>query len=290
MRLDYRVLWIEDNDGWFEQTKDIIQLHVEGMGFNFFVTREKSSHGLDELDLSEFDLMCVDLKLEGLDNGNKVIDKLRHGEHYTEIVFYSAGGRRALEQSLSGHQVDGVFLAERSEFEEKTMGVIRSTIKKVLDVNNMRGIVMAETSDFDARMVALLKKIHSDLTPEAAASFVNEIRERIRESLGSKQEKLEQNTSIEVVDQTIFESYLKWRSLKSAVRSHPLDDEIKTMLNNYWEDVVIHRNRLAHVTETSDGKLMANGFEYDDEKFKDIRKSILRHRENFRKIRDSLER
>ena len=297
MRLEYKVLWIEDSDSWYNQEVEIIKHCVEDLGFIFLPDRKSTSEDLDDVDLGQYDLMLVDFNLGPGDYGNRAIEKIRNGERFTEIVFYSQSGIQKLQESLSTH-LDGIYLSDRNDgFEDKVMGVIRSTVRKVLDINNMRGIVMAETSDFDLAMREMIRRHYEKLeSDDQKASLVNDICRRINKSLkgkGNKTKQYYEQKNIRVIDDLIFESSLKWRTLKKILEARDgVPNEIKEAFEAYWEEVADHRNHLAHVSEQQDGKggtmLVGNGREYDDGTFLAIRKNIIRHRCNMERIREAL--
>lgn len=76
------------------------------------------------------------------DEGETINRKIREEKVYSEIVFYSSQ-YEALQAKLNEHFVEGIFTSSREELADKVESIINVTIKKVQDVNNLRGLIMA---------------------------------------------------------------------------------------------------------------------------------------------------
>src|SRR5690606_16517008 len=73
---------------------------------------------------------------------------LRDKDIYTDIIFYSSDKSLILE-SISQHQFEGVYHSDRKEIEDKFVKVFKTTIKKIEEINSMRGLIVGETSELD---------------------------------------------------------------------------------------------------------------------------------------------
>ena len=161
MRLSYNILWFEDNEVSYNGKKEMVRGIVEDeLGFKFpDPRREIDSQNLEQIDYSTIDLIIVDLNLANNDKGTTIVDFIRNSEQvYTEVIFYSSYGEDAVREALKTFRIDGAYCADRrdEDFEDKVRQVIKTTVKKVQDLNNMRGLIMAETSDIDHTMLEII--------------------------------------------------------------------------------------------------------------------------------------
>jgi len=162
MRIDYNILWFEDIKESFNTKKTFVKDIVEELGFNLPEPRnEINGENIGEINFPEFDLIIVDLNLSKKEKGPELMEKIRQMDVYTEVVFYSSDGEDAVRAALRDHQIDGAYCAGRAndDFEDKVRKVIKTTVKKVQDINNMRGLIMAETSDIDNTMLSIIQNV-----------------------------------------------------------------------------------------------------------------------------------
>lgn len=159
MRLKYKILWFENTDSAYETLRTYVEEYLEDNGFIVEIFRySNDDDGIETiLAKADFDLILMDYGLDGV-NGDEVIEKIRNQELFTEVVFYSASPTREIRESIAAKEVDGVYCTSRqiSEFEDKVIKVINNTIKKVQDINNMRGLVIAEVIDLEIRIKEML--------------------------------------------------------------------------------------------------------------------------------------
>lgn len=173
MNLNYRVLWVDDDESFIEsqsQTLEKLTLHIENEGFDIEFVFKASP---EDLDLSvigdEFDLIVIDYNLtEHGENGDDVIKAVRENNFLTEVIFYSGNSSGILRKIAADKQLDGVFFSTKDAdaLFAKVVSVFELTIRKVVDINNMRGIVMAAIADIDHQLSDLLQSLHDGLNDE----------------------------------------------------------------------------------------------------------------------------
>ncbi|HIP33691.1 MAG TPA: hypothetical protein EYG89_02930, partial [Bacteroidia bacterium] len=167
MKLEYKVLWIEDTPKSIRRDKRLIKSYVEDLGFDFEVNEITNfidfEQNIGYKNTAEYDLLLVDLDLgnqETKDEGESIIRKIRDEKVYTEIVFYSSQYEE-LQKKLSEHFVEGIFTSSREELKDKVEQIIDVTIKKTQDVNNLRGLIMAEVAELDRIKERIIKGYNS---------------------------------------------------------------------------------------------------------------------------------
>jgi DNA-binding NarL/FixJ family response regulator len=293
MKLEYRILWFEDIRSSFDAKKEGVREIVEDLGFTFPEPRnEVNGDNLDTIDLDDFDLIIVDLKLDKI-NGARIIERIRNYQIYTEVIFYSSAGEQAVRDELKQHNIDGVYCADRkdADFRDKVEKVIKTTIRKVQEVSSMRGLIMSAVSDLDYIMVGIVDGFfQSDaFTPEEKANVATKVFQEVGGAVNEKKDKFDKYEKNGRIDQVIKDNVM----FDSSKKAHALQfiiDEIKhgsiehlksdVFLGEYLNQVIKVRNNFAHVIEVvEDGvrKLKSKSSEevFTDERCIEIRKSIL---------------
>jgi CheY-like chemotaxis protein len=156
MQLEYRILWFEDQPRNVEPFANTIRDGLTDLGFVPQIDIRPVIAGgpepLKNLPLArDVDLLLVDWHLGGGYDGASLSKKLRQLFRYTDVVFYSSDVRGELRKLIFEQDIDGVHCCTRTHLSEQTLGIIKTQMRKVLDLNHMRGIVMATTSDLDQR-------------------------------------------------------------------------------------------------------------------------------------------
>lgn len=172
MKLKYNILWIEDNADLVEDLiGPQVKIFLNNLGFDAIIDHRLNGEQLD-LILKErkYDLILTDLNLGGgFDTGEEVIKHIRDGMILTEVLLYSENVDTLSRIIEGGEQSDTKGtkkkkLIERVSFsigldylERKMEEIISLTIRKVQDVNNLRGLVIAETIDLENTIRGILK-------------------------------------------------------------------------------------------------------------------------------------
>jgi len=260
MRIDYNILWFEDEKGSFDAKKESVKEIVEDFAFNFPEPRnEVNGNNLETINLSFYDLIIVDLRLEK-ENGAKLIEKIRAHEVFTEIIFYSSEGEKAVRDEVRKHDIDGVYCAGRSDddFRDKVEKVIKTTIKKVQEINNVRGLVMAETSILDSKVENILSAyflVDNEETIKIKESILGRIEDSLLGNFNKNDGyekgkfltlKLRGKLPREIVKSRIFDASKKARTIGELVELKKLGEDFPDFFINYEKDVIAIRNKLAH--------------------------------------------
>ena len=295
MKLKYRILWIENDDDWVESIEDQIQDYLDDLGFTY----EKTLIGKEEvgIDYNLFDLILMDLNLADQPNGAELISKIRDLGAYTDVVFYSASGINELRAKGREKELEGVYFSGRtpdSSFISKVKAVIDSTIKKIQDLNNVRGLVMAEVSELDERMLSIIDSYFiAKATDEKTSAFKKHLVEDVEKSIKRKLKKSElcdkkckhrwNDLPIEdIMKDFEFDASRKAHAVNLVIGMEGIPYESKygqSFIDDYQKDMLSMRNKLAHCVSCSvDGKecLMTKegSVIFDDKTFNEMRKQI----------------
>jgi len=295
VKLEYRILWFEDNESWFNTHEQLVSDYLEERGFVLNAVRyDNDNNGIEQI-LAEcdYDLILMDYNLTGT-NGDIIIERIREQQLYTEIIFYSQNGAQAIREVIKERGVDGVYCSGRQilDFEEKVTKVIETTIKKVQDLNNMRGLVMAEVSELDDIMLQIISNFLNSVTGQDKENFNQAILRVMERSIKDNEKKLEryigENDIEGLINSRLFDSEKKRNIVSKIIK---IINE-RNMMEDYKEEVLIIRNVLAHVKEEIiDGKRALRSklpghedFIFDDRVCIKIRKDLKKHSDVLKQI------
>lgn len=279
MKLDFRLLVVDDHPDNIESAINILRDSLETRGFTLIrqTAVDFSEQGLQKLTQAkgaDFDLVVIDYNLGQPDtDGAKVADRLRRDLQYTDMVFYSSIPEANLHDELAKKSVSGVFITRRLDLDNALTGIANTVIRKVVDLNHMRGIVMAEVAEMDVRMQDTLAGAFRCISNPCIDKAISRTGERLREFLSETIDTLDQyvsngNFHDAVEDSRLFSSMQKYRALKRIAECLPEHfREAKDILRNYGNDIIQKRNMLAHVKETNteDGSIVLHSINNNHE-------------------------
>ena len=302
MKLDYYVLWIEDDDSWYETTSALFSDNIDEAGFHPILERKKS---IDEVigefaqnGLKKYDILLIDFNLKNSENGDAIIDFLRKEEIYTDIIFYSSDKHLIIE-AVKEHLFEGVYHSDRKDIEDKFIKVFKTTIKKIEEINSMRGLIVGETSDLDSIIEECLQKL---LFNEFHTEF--DIDKFIKNKILAKQDE-----KLKFLNRTYEENGLqellihcdairKWELLRRLIRAnknkHQYLEEFYNINTTYQDEVIEIRNKFAHATVIANengvqmlkSQIGQDHFEFDEDQFLVIRTNLLKHRKSLIKLKE----
>lgn len=263
MKLEYKILWIDNDDRIYEDHQEAIEGYLDDFGFSAVITKVANYDAFTSLAiiLKDFDLFLLDYRLDGPRNGNEIIREIRDTHSiYTDVVFYSTV-KDDLRNRIYEDNLNGVYFTGRAyeEFQEYVINVIDVTIKKTQDVNNLRGLIMAEVAELDRLKKVIIKKYveknidHTVLKKYIKKSiFDNNCEDPIKKfpylSADNDDYLLEMNIS-ELIDSIIFDSFKKSRTVFKVKKLESGCSDIPFFHNDYFNDVIKKRNVFAHEEE-----------------------------------------
>ena len=304
MRLDFNVLWIDDQPERVEAQIVAITSRMEEEGFRFNATQcrlleEVSAIVKEDVFTDQVDLILVDWDLGGGVEGQDAIAMIRETVLYKDIVFYSAGKPlEKLRQLAFSKRAEGVYFASREELVEEVIGVFDSLVKKVLDLDHARGIVLGATSDIEYMIGECLEAIHGQYHQTGKENMFKEALKlmdgRIA-SLNKSANALRQGGSLTdcLKEHLLFQSNDRVRLLARALDAgeFAIYKSYRPSVIRYQNDVAPKRNRYAHVTLIPDRQphtLAGAGQVVTLEETRELRKLILTLRGEFRNLKIAL--
>ncbi|MCC6602796.1 MAG: hypothetical protein IT327_06280 [Anaerolineae bacterium] len=289
MRLVFSVLWFDDDEEYFDSL-DLEPLEKKILSWGFWPKIEKVTTPEDfsyRSPFKSYDLIVVDRNLEGYEDGQEFIANIRGNAIYTEIIFYTAGNTSDLWEAIRTNELEGIFVSSRINVLSKIEAVGRQSVRKILDLENLRGIVMAEVGELDILLDEIIVLGMESLSEEERSSIF----QRFHENAVSQSEGYAQalNAFIEKpnVDGmlALCDSDKRWQSFNRLRKVHTKLNGISP--GDYVQDILRPRNFLAHgkpEPHQNGGYLFSyRGKEYhfDDEVSQGLRQTILRYQKTF---------
>ena len=298
MKLEYKVLWFDNDPELFDSMEDEIEEMkkvISGWGFipdvHLVTDPAKFSSWKP---FSEIDLVVVDFNLDQYGQGQDFIHSIRSSEVFTEVIFYSAQAASELWDAVREKELEGVYIANKDNVIPRILMVGMHTLRKVLDLANMRGIVMAEVGDLDILLEQILILAIEGVPENVQQEVFMRFHEDATKGLTGLQQGLvdfEQAPSIDGLI-ALCDSDKRWSNFN---RIKKRDDFLKNRsFGNYQTDVLKPRNFLAHGVpeKLDDGTLRFThrgaAYEFNDQVSEQLRKTIIQYREAFTEIRDIL--
>ena len=259
MRLDFNVLWVDDQPNRVDAQITRIKKEMQGHGFDFQPTMcvslaEVQQRISDQLFTDEVDLILVDWDLGNNVEGQNVISLVRDRIRYKDVIFYSAQKDAGeLRELAFTSGAEGVYCAHRTELVEEVVGVFEPRTKKVLDLDQVRGTVMGATSDIDDMILDTLHFMHerSDAAGQAAmlGRTLDHIDGKVADMGALAKQLREQNTFKGVLAANLlFSAYDRLRMLTHLLELECFKPhhEYRRAVVDYMNNVVPKRNRLGH--------------------------------------------
>jgi CheY-like chemotaxis protein len=306
MRLDFNVLWVDDQPANLDALIADVERQMLKQGFQLNPTlcksiKEVSGRIADSVFTDEVDLILVDWDLGGGEHGQDAISKIRQDIPYKDVVFYSAMTEvTALRSAALQIGLEGVYCATRQGLVDEVMGVFDSLVKKVLDLDHTRGIVMGATSDIDYIARDCLAALHDKLDGEGKQAMIQEALKRIEnkiEELKKVATKLQKAPALAdiLAAPMIFTANDGLRMLSSVLDKDPFKQShgsYKIAVAAYIKEVVPGRNMLGHQILSPEGKPVAvaghEGKLIGIDEMRELRRRLLDLRKEFRDLHRTL--
>jgi len=293
MIIKFSVLWMEDDDSYFNATKRNLTSYLKKLGFYLDVDRIKDPINEDIHpyleNTSKYDLMLIDWRVKAkgaVDKpiGGEIISQIRKRIAYSEILFYS--GSDGIAKELAKRKMEGVYLAHRTRMREDAKELIEFLLRKTLHPKTMRGIVVSALSQVDDLCFQVIKlKYQAEVTnkKEMAASLKRSLlkKSRKRQKDYEKICQMEDDKFISSLHSTlVMDSFKRAEKTLAFAELDKLSEDILGPLKELPQTVT-KRNKLAHwkrSEETNDHiRLSEHGkedFLFDQKEAIKIRNSI----------------
>jgi hypothetical protein len=295
MRLDFKILWFENQPNDVRTQMEDIEEHLRSVGFIPKICMIPDGSNIDALGkeqsrYDECDLVVVDYDLgHPSKNGDWVAQQVRRYFGFTDIIFYSGKKPNELRKMVFDNNIDGVYCFNRPDLADKLATHIDQIVRRLSRLEAMRGLAMGIVGRCDDDLRALL--LH---TFEVADGHERQNLETKLDDFVNSSRKVSQNSFEKCAD---FTDKLNSRSVTSftlyklalfTLKGKPQFSELRKILVSYNPKVLEPRNRMAHATErkTADGWAV----ESDDKPsitiadFPALRKDLASHFANIRAI------
>jgi len=316
MKLKYKILWIEDEVRSIRRTSSRIRGFLEDeygfeclesdiviLNYEEFENQYINNDGeiKSDTNIDEYDLVIVDFNLgEEQHTGDKLIKIVREGNIYSEILFYSSD-LDSLKENLNNNFIDGVFTSSRDELENKIKKLIKVTIKKVQDVNNLRGLIMAEVAELDRIKKRIIKKYTPKVNDNFKKYIKDDVFNQLQEFFNEFDWVIKDDDSYKgidlnsLVEHFTFDSFKKSKTVFKVKRIDEQCSTIPFVHQDYYNDVIKKRNVFAHQEEEyrSDGiKILkypdGNDLEFTENHCIQIRKDIKKYKKLLEEIEKAI--
>jgi DNA-binding NtrC family response regulator len=297
MKLTYNVLWIDDRQRHIAPAQDRVREKLARLGFELNLTKVDKVDDDNQLKAhfkkNDFDLLVVDFKMQpGAKDGGELIKIIRRYCTATDIAFYSSETPKTLRAKIN---VDGVYCYNRNSLPIELMHLIDSRLKKLLDLNQMRGLYLAAVADFDHLVDEIIHAAFDKINDELKLPNVEYI---IETALHFHEKKVEElkvfNTDSHIDQYTNLLSSNPKIALLLKILSELDDEQLFThleVLRGYTGDIIVPRNKLAHsmeVKEKSGVYTLKNNtkeFEFNMDDFLQLRHKVLDYKDTFENIK-----
>lgn len=292
MNLGFEILWFDDSEDYFDSLDlQVLMDKIKSWGFepNIRLVRKAEDFAVEH-PFEKYDLIVVDYDLQDYGEGSTLISGIRQQAIFTEIIFYSAKPATDLWQLIHDNQLEGVYVANRQNIETKIETVGKQSIKKVLDVENMRGIVMAEVGLLDQIMDSILLHGIDGLVQEKReiifTSFHKQAAKQSEKNCVALSEFISSPTVQKMID--CCDSNKRWENI-NRLRKQNQNLSVVT-LGRYNEDILQPRNYLAHgkpVKNGENGYIFKYGekeYEFTEEVGRELRSKIMGYKEAFQRM------
>lgn len=297
MRIDFNLLWVENQQDLVQSQKEKLERTVRHEGFRlqvkFVETVEAAIECLsDDVYSDHVDLILMDYDLGPGKKGDEGLLEVRARIPYRDVVFYSsqAGDLNAM---VLKQGVQGVFCSTRDELPDTAFGVFEALIKKVIDIDHSRGIVMGTTSDIDHYVMDALADAFDSADEATQAMALAQIQKDVKEIQekfeGSIKSIMAAKHPTDLFDQhATYTSVDRLELLRKILKAKADADQWDKKISNYIQNTIPKRNVLAHVRVEVDGfvRRLVNRKreEYTSAHMKKLRLDLLQHHEEFEEL------
>jgi len=300
MKLKYSILWFDDDVDQIESHDfDVLAETIHSWGFDFDgpAIVNTPSEFMEKTPFLDFDLIVVDYNLgDDETHGDDFIKSLRDQNVYTDVVFYTGGSTASLWDGVRDKKLEGVFLSNVAGIIPKVIRVAKQSVKKIVDLENMRGIVMAQVGDLDQDLKQLLSVGFLQLEPlkqnQIFKKFIKDGNRRGK-NLSEEFEEFAKDPTIERMLDLCDSSFPIWSLSRSMCNRHPSLEEFN--ISDYENEILKPRNALAHgVPNTAEDGIQTfvhreYKFQYTDKTAEKIRHDLKKYKGVFRNIYDKLQ-
>lgn len=301
MRLDFNILWVEDQVAGVQSTRERIELDIRREGFRLkvqFVSSivDAKRYLSEEIYGDHIDLILMDYDLGAGGRGDDGLVEVRNIFQFKDIIFYSAGASD-LPDLVASKKIQGVFCSTRDSLHETVHGVFDALMKKVLDIDHSRGIVMGATSDIDHYVIDCLATCFENSDNNERDRALKSLAKHLKEKEKSFEKEVALLREVKHVSElqpyhATYTSNDRLRLLKNILEKSEQYTLLIPSISRYLNETVSKRNDLAHVRVQVKGfsrKLFdRHGTELTSVQMKKLRNELLEFQNLFEDLHSTL--
>jgi hypothetical protein len=257
MRLEFRILWFENQPDDVRTQIEEIEEHIHEAGFISRIHTETDGRNLAALSrqqtlYDDFDLVVVDYDLgDPQNNGDKVAKMVRRGFGFTDIIFYSGHNTVDLRTLVHQNNIDGVYCIERTNLSERLSVHIDQTVRRLSRLEAMRGLSMSTVGKCDDELRALLRAAFLMAEPKTQEEIRSTLDALVENGAAAARDTYAacQDFHACLSSRAVTSFHLQKLALK-ILKGNPICEEHRELLGRYNEEVLTPRNTLGHAIET----------------------------------------
>ena len=159
MTLQYNILCFEDDEDVIRALVPKIKAHVDDLGFEFhYESYEDGVSLLERINQRDYDLILTDLNLHDGALGDDIVEQIRQEAILTDVLLYSTNAAAIQEAQRRNPMIERISwgVGSGNDLLERIKRLISFTVRKVQDLNNMRGLVIASAISLETQIKEIL--------------------------------------------------------------------------------------------------------------------------------------
>ncbi|SOE01832.1 hypothetical protein [Caenispirillum bisanense] len=290
MRLEFGVLWFENQPDDVRGQRKEIEEYIEELGFKPRI--EMLSDG-DEVEIlaerqrlyDDFEIVLVDYDLGQAGKGDKLAGRIRKGFGFTDIVFYSGLTTVDLRNLVHKAQIDGVYCMERRHLADRLEGRIDEAARRLSRLEGMRGLAMGIVGKCDAALKSILLSEYEAAEADKKTEIVDQLDTLVTQSAAAMRDKYgKAETFRDRLHSRTVTSFHLYKLALHLTKGREACKEHREILKSYNTAVLDLRNVLGHVAEVRGPRGWEISKDADAsiniEDFPELRREMARHFDN----------
>ena len=257
MRLEFTILWFENQPADIQAQVEEIKEHIAEVGFIPRIRMERNAEDLKSLSrnqklYNDFDLVVVDYDL-GVPGktGDHVAKEIRRTFGFTDIIFYSGLTAIDLRKLVHDQRIDGVYCLSRPDLSERLSEHIEQVVSRLSRLEAMRGLVMGTVGRCDDVLRKILLHNYGARLAQDQSTLVEKLDEYVESAAVNTINKYEDCTTFqEKLDSRAVTSFHLQKLALYITRGKDEYREGRQLLKQYNDAVLRPRNVLGHAVET----------------------------------------
>lgn len=295
MRLEFTILWFENQPEDLRTQIDELREHIGDVGFIPKIRMEPNADNLaslskDQTLFNDYDLVVVDYNLgvPGKD-GDHVAQLVRRTFGFTDIIFYSGIPTGELRRLVHDKQIDGVYCLSRPALYDGLVKHVDQVVARLSRLESMRGLVMGTVGKCDDMLTDILLDTYRQCSELQKAEILETLDEYVKNAAVAHSRKYARCDGFKekLYSRAVTSFHLQKLALH-VTRGIEKYGSHRQVLKKYTDVILRPRNVLGHVVEErhADGwRIVSDGdLSITSEEFPELRRNLVRHLENLRSL------